>query len=211
MTESELPLRDVSKNERIQLMDYEIEKLKDELASLGFLWNKLKSEWEKPSDFEDIYRVYPFLTTTAAIARKYIHWNKNLDFSVRVIEPSFETDIDTSEYFYYDEKSFFNGINKDTPISRIAGLFLHQREYGYMDDRKSDGKMTGDVTIYVYAKSDVLCKSCSLVNNGEYKDNGNNYRKTTSFVGYSDCTCGLYINIDSYIETVNKIATKNKR
>ena len=192
-------------------MDYEMEKLNTEYTTLRALWNKLQSEWERLSDHEGLYKVYPLLTTTAAIARKYIFWNKDLDFSVKIIEPSSSMTVDTSKYFYYDEKSFFNGTKKDRPLSIIAGLFLHQNEYVYVDDREKDGKMSEKVTIFIYAKSDVLCKSCAQANNGEYKENERNYRTTKSFITYSDCTCGLYIDIESYVGAIKKIIDKKKK
>lgn len=186
-------------------MDYEMEKLKEEYRNLKALWDKLTTEWEKPSDFEDLYRVYPLLTATAAIVRKYIYWNQGLNFSVRVIIPSLENTKNASEYLYYDEKAFFNGEEKNISLSEVASLFLHQREFCYMDDRKSDGKMTNAVKIYLYTRTDRLCKSCSLANNGEYRGNGKDYRKTKSFVSYSDCECGYYIRINSYLSSVDKV------
>ena len=191
-------------------MDYGIEKLNKEYNELRLLWNKLKAEWEKPSDWEDLYRVYPLLTTTAAIARKYIHWDKSLNNEVKVIKPSLETNIDTSDYLNSDEKSFFNGVKENKKFTEVAGLFLHQIEYNYMDDRKSDGKITNNTTIYIYVRSDILCKSCALVNNGEYKEGKKNYKKTTAFVKYPDCTCGIYVNIDSYLDSIEQLINKKK-
>lgn len=191
-------------------MSYELEKLNKEHKELKLLWDKLKSEWVKPSDFEDLYRVYPLLTTTAAIARKFIYWDKSLDFPVKVVEPSSLDEVDTSEYYYNNEKSFFNGIEKTVSLSSVAGLILHQKEYGYMDNRKDLGEMSEDVIIYIHIKSDLLCKSCSLANNGKYEENGKNYRKTTSFITYSDCTCGFYVDIDTYLNAIDKIISTKK-
>jgi hypothetical protein len=189
-------------------MDYELEKLKQEYTAFTVLWNKVKSEWIQPSDWEDLYRVYPYLTTTAAIARKYSVWDKDLDFAVKVIEPIAVGEVDTSIFFYCDEKSFFNGRAIDLPLSKVASVFLHQSEFCYMDNRKSDGVMSSQVSIYIYARSDILCKSCSLANSGEYKENGQNLKQRTASVSYPDCTCGYYIDIDSYLVSINKIIKK---
>lgn len=185
-----------------------MEKLERECESLKILWGKLETEWERPSDNEDCYRIYPLLTTTAAIARKYIHWDKNLDFEVDVVVPSVNTGVDTSVYYYSDEKSFFNGEPQKKLLSNVSSSFLHQKEYVYMDNRKSDGKMSKDVNIYLYVKTDLLCKRCSIINNGEYKENKANYRKTTCFITPCDCTCGYYIKVRSYIDAVQKVIKK---
>ena len=186
-------------------MDYEIEKLKIEYESLRILWNKLKFEWVHLSDSEDLYRVYPLLTTTSAIARKYIYWDKDMDLKVKIIKPSFTTDTNTSEYLYFDEKSFLNGEKEELSLSTIAGLFLHQNKYAYVDDRKKDGKMGETITIYIHVKTDILCKSCAIANNGKYEERRRNFNKSQSYVSYPDCTCGYYINIDSYLEGIKNI------
>jgi len=185
-------------------MDYELEKLTQEYESLKSLYNKLVKEWGHPSDFEDLYKVYPLLTVTGALARKYLQWDKKLSYLVDVIKPKLG-DMDTSEFLYYDEKTFFNGEKTQVPLSSVTSMFLHQYEYGYMDDRKLSGKMTPKVSIYLFITTDILCESCALANNGKYKAGKNNFRKTTSFIGYSDCTCGYYVNFKSYLQALEQM------
>lgn len=182
-----------------------MEKLKQEYKALEVLWDKLTEEWEQPSDYEDLYRIYPLLTTTGAIVRKYISWHKNLNLNVSIVKPSLDTSVDTSEYLYYDEKTFFNGEKKNESLWQVASTFLHQTEYVYMDDRKSDGKVTDSTNIYLYVKSDRICKSCALANNGELRKNGNDYQKKGSFISYSDCLCGYYINMKSYMRAIKDL------
>lgn len=190
-------------------MNYETEKLKSEYTELIALWKKIKDNWEKKSlDSEDLYRIYPFLTTTAAISRKYIHWNKDLNFEISIVEPSLKTGVDTSIYLYYDETKFFNGYKKTLPLYDVTSSLLHQIEFSYMDNRKIDGKMTTDTEIYLFARSDKLCESCALTNNGEYRGNGKDFKKTVMHIEYSDCLCGYYMNIDSYLNNIEKLIKK---
>ena len=49
-----------------------LEKLESESELLNKVWTKLENNWAEPKDIEDVYRVYPLLDTTAALARKIL-------------------------------------------------------------------------------------------------------------------------------------------
>jgi hypothetical protein len=182
-----------------------LEKLESELNVLNRIWTKLENNWAQPEDIEDVYRVYPLLDTTAAIARKMVtsFGNKNKKYSIEVIVPTNDRAVDTKSYLYSDEHKFFNGKEKEVPLSNITSVFLHGSEYVYMDTRK-DISGNKDFKIYVFVKTDILCQSCAEANLKNPKPDKNNYRKTTEFVGYDDCVCGQYINVRSYVDSVTE-------
>ncbi len=186
-------------------MNYDLEKLKEEINKLETIFLKLESEWENISDYEDLYKLYPFLTTTAALSRKFIDWGiKNIP-NLEIIEQALDNKVDTSIYLYSDAKKFFNGKKRVISLKEVCDYFLHQSEYHYIDDRKVDGFMKSNNYIYLGLKTDKLCKSCSIANNGFFKEDKPNYKKTNSFVVYSDCICTKYINIRSYINSLKSL------
>jgi hypothetical protein len=193
-------------------MDYGMEKLKEEFNQLNTIWKRLYEHWEKPLDFEDLYRIYPYFSTVSALIRQYSQWsstNENMK-KVKAIKPSDEEIVNTSKYCNYDEHTFFNGKEIFLPMDKVASLFLHRHQCSYMDDRLIDGKMKSDTNIFLYISTDDQCRSCVEGNGGKYKENRMNLRKTSSYVGYSDCTCGYYIHIQSYIDSIdNFIRQKN--
>ena len=192
-------------------MDYGLEKLNKEFSELNSLWNKLHNHWEKPNDYEDLYRIYPYFTTVSALVRQYAQWSSGKNIKkVRVVKPSDKRKIDTSKYLYPDEHSFFNGKEKLLPADKIASLFLHRHQCSYMDDRLLDGKKRNDTNIFLYISTDDQCRSCVEGNGGEYKEGRMNLRKATSYVGYSDCTCGYYIHIQSYIDAIEDFLDQKK-
>lgn len=184
-------------------MDYVFIKLKKELLELDTLWTKLEKEWEHPMDWEDLYKMYPLFITTATIARFYSRNKKG--YNISTIKWSLKDNTDTSNYYYSDEKRFFNGQKELKPLCEIAGLFLHQTECVYIDTRKSDWRMTKNTQIYLYIKTDIICESCALANNGSFNNKWKNYRKTIGFVTYDDCLCGLYIEVRDYIDTISRL------
>ena len=182
-------------------MDYEIEKLHNEYMEMLSLWKKLKMTWNNDLSTEDLYRLYPFLTTTSALARKYTQWNNKNDFLVNIIRPSFSRDVDVSQYFYSGEIAFLKGFEETRPLSFVAGIFLHQEQYGYMDNRLADGKISKGTRIFVYAKTDRVCDNCKPVNENPRR----------SRVSFSDCTCGYYIDIDSYLIAIKRIIDTERK
>lgn len=182
-----------------------LEKIEVELKKLDELWTKLEKNWSNPEDIEDVYRIYPLLDTTAALARKMLIKNskENPQYKVEIVVPKNEGNIDTSNYLYPDEHSFFNGEEKKELLANIVSIFLHGAEYVYMDTRKiNDGS---NFKIYVFVRTDKLCQSCADANLKKPRNDKPNYRKTTSFIQYDDCTCGQYIEVRSYISSMSKL------
>lgn len=185
--------------------DCSLEKLEFELETLDKIWTNLEKDWETPKDIEDVYRIYPLLDTTAALARKMIvlYWNKNKTYKVEVINPTNDKDFDTKDYLYSDEHKFFNGNKKEELLANVVSTFLHGSGYVYMDTRKNSDD--NDFKIYVFVKTDRLCKNCAESNLEKVDTNKPNYRKTIWFVQYDDCICGEYINVRSYINAISKL------
>lgn len=185
--------------------DCSLENLEIEVTKLDKLWSKLEKNWSRPEDVEDVYRVYPLLDTTAALARKklVVYGDKKKSYTVEVIIPTNEKTIDTSKYIYNDEHKFFNGNPKEELLANIVSTFLHGSEYVYMDTRKRSDQKDG-YKIYVFVKTDKLCTSCAEGNLDNPKEKIN-YRKTLSFVTYDDCVCGQYIEVRSYIDAIKQL------
>ena len=196
-----------------------LEKLEYELNILDETWTNLEKNWAKPKDIEDVYRIYPLLDTTAAIARKMIirpGGKKDKQYKVDIILPGNDKIVDTSMYRYPDEHKFFNGKAKKELLGDIVSKFLHGSEYVYMDTRKLNDN--SDFKIYVFVKTDMLCKSCSEANLKNSQKDKINYKKTVSHIQYDDCTCGRYVDVRNYINSISKLLedrisefkTKNK-
>jgi len=186
-----------------------LEKLEVELTKLDELWTKLEKSWSKPEDIEDVYRIYPLLDTTAAIARKMLVKNnkKDEDYKVEIVIPKNKKTVDTSEYLYPDEHKFFNGEAKTELLATIVSTFLHGSEYVYMDTRKTNNG--SNFKIYVFVRTDKLCQSCANANLKKPREDKPNYRDTTSFIQYDDCTCGQYVEVRSYISSMLKLSKDN--
>ncbi|MDP2691920.1 MAG: hypothetical protein Q8O95_05995 [bacterium] len=182
-----------------------LEKLEVELKELDELWAKLEKNWSNPEDIEDVYRIYPLLDTTSAIARKMLVKNskKNPQYKVSVVIPKNEKTLDTSSYLHADEHAFFNGEEKEELLANIVSTFLHGSEYVYMDTRRINND--SDFKIYVFVRTDMLCQSCADANLKKPKIGKMNYRKTTAFIQYDDCTCGKYVEVRSYISSISKL------
>lgn len=182
-----------------------LEKLEVELKKLDDLWTKLEKNWASPEDIEDVYRIYPLLDTTAALARKMLIKNSKKDqqYKVEIVVPKNEKTVDTSNYLYSDEHSFFNVEEKQELLANIVSTFLHGSEYVYMDTRKINNQ--SDFKIYVFVRTDKLCQSCAEVNLKKPRKDRPNYRETTAFIQYDDCTCGQYIEVRSYITSISKL------
>lgn len=182
-----------------------LEKLECELEILNHLWTKLEKNWASPEDIEDVYRIYPLLDTTAALARKMLVKNskKSQQYKVEIVVPKNEKNVDTSNYSYSDEHSFFNGEEKKALLANIVSTFLHGSEYVYMDTRKINNEV--GYKIYVFVRTDKLCQSCADANLKKPKKDKPNYRKTTTFIQYDDCTCGQFIEVRSYISSISKL------
>ena len=181
-----------------------LEKLEFELEILHKMWTTLEENWEQPEDVEDLYRIYPLLDTTAAITRKMVvsaGGEKNKKYKVEVIKPTNRRTVDTTGYWYSDEHKFFNGEKSEDLLANVVSNFLHGSEYAYMDTRKTVGS-NSDFKIYVFIKTDIFCPSCAAANLENPKKDKNNFRKTTSLIRYDDCTCGQYINVRSYINSI---------
>lgn len=187
--------------------DCSLENLEIEITKLDQLWSKLEKDWNRPEDIEDVYRIYPLLDTTATLARKklVIYSNKNKNYTVEVVVPTNKKTIDTSKYIYSDEHKFFNGNSKKELLANVVSTFLHGSEYVYMDTRMRSDQKDG-YKIYVFVKTDKLCASCAEANLDNPKKDKINYRKTLSFVTFSDCVCGEYIEIRSYIDAIKQLA-----
>jgi hypothetical protein len=185
-----------------------LEKLESELIVLNEIWTSLENNWAHPKDIEDVYRIYPLLDTTAAIARKMVtsFGSKSKKYKVEVVVPTNDKKVNAESYLYSDEHKFFNGKAKEVSLGNVTSTFLHGSEYVYMDTRKyiSD---SNDFKIYVFVKTDILCQSCAEANLKNPKLGKNNYRKTTEYVGYDDCICGEYINVRSYINSMLELVT----
>lgn len=180
-----------------------LEKLECELEKLNELWTNLEGSWENPDDIEDVYRIYPLLDTTAAIARKMItspDGKKDSGYKVDVVLPGNNKSVDTSAYRYSGEHKFFNGKNREELLGNIVSTFLHASEYKYMDTRKIND--SNNLKIYVFVRTDKLCQSCAKANLENPKKNKINYKKHISHVRYSDCTCGYYVSVRSYIDSL---------
>ena len=181
-----------------------LEKLEFELRILNKIWTNLEKNWEQPKDMEDVYRIYPLLDTTAALTRKMVtacNGKKDEKYKVEVIEPSNKKNVDTANYLYPDEHKFFNGNKKEHLLADIVSTFLHGSDYVYMDTRKKLDD-NSDFNIYIYVKTDILCQSCAEVNLENPKKNTKNFRKSIGLIRYDDCTCGQYINVRSYINSI---------
>lgn len=184
-----------------------LEKLESELSVLNKIWTNLENNWAQPKDIEDVYRVYPLLDTTASIARKMStspDKKKDKKYKVEVVLPTNNKIVDTKSYLYLGAHKFFNGKEKEELLSNVTSTFLHGTGYVYMDTRK-DISNNNDYKIFVFVKTDKLCWSCAEANLENPKPDKNNYKKTTAYVGYTDCTCGTYINVRSYINVVLKL------
>lgn len=182
-----------------------LEKLEVELEKLDELWTKLEKNWNEPEDIEDIYRIYSLLDTTTAIARKILVKNgkKHKEYEVEIVIPKNEKIVDTTAYLYSDEHKFFNGETKKELLANIVSTFLHGSEYVYMDTRKIKNESL--FKIYVFVRTDKLCQSCADANLEKPKKDKPNYRVTTSFIQYDDCTCGQYVEVRSYISSMSKL------
>lgn len=186
--------------------DCHLEKMEYELRILNQIWSELEENWASPNDYEDLYRIYPLLDTVAVLARKRLnHFDANRQkYKVEIIEPSDTKEVNTSKYLYSDEHSFFNGRKKECLLANITSTFVHGSEYKYMDTRKETHDK-GNYEIYVFIATDILCGSCADANLDKPKPDKPNYKKKGSFVRYTDCTCGKYINVRSYIDAISEL------
>lgn len=185
--------------------DCHLEKLEIEINSLDNLWIKLERNRNIPEDYEDLYRVYPLLDTTAALVRKMLigHWSKNKKYTVKTIKPSNLHVVDTLQYLYSDNKKFFNGRKETYLLANIVSAILHTASYEYMDNRK---KIEDTIfSIYLYLQTDEICDSCAKINLDNPKIPWKNFRKSVWFMRSEDCTCGRYLEIRSYIDSVLKL------
>jgi hypothetical protein len=183
--------------------DCDLEKLEKEFVELKALWLKLKKNWSKPVDWEDLYRLYPLITVTSALSRQRI--DQNQSYNVKIVLPKIGDKTKFDEYFYADEHKFFNGVNTYSSLKNVTSSFLHAKNYVYMDTRKSF-EIDTESKIYLFVATDHLCPSCNEANIGDPKKK---YGKKS--VGYIDCTCGQYIDIDSFVSNIESlIAVKIK-
>lgn len=136
--------------------DCDLEKLEFELKTLNKIWSELEKNWAVPNDYEDVYRIYPLLDTTAALARKRLIDNglKNFKYKVKTVIPSNKRNIDTSKYFFSGEHDFFNGTEKECLLADIVSTCLHGSHYVYMDTRK-EFHDKDDFEIYVFIETDL--------------------------------------------------------
>lgn len=192
--------------------DCSLEKLEIELEKLDELWSKLEKTWNNPEDIEDVYRVYPLLDITAALARKklIIYGVKNEKYKVRVIMPTNMKAVDTTNYLYDHNHKFFNGDSKKELLADVVSTFLHASEYVYMDTRKQVDQRN-NFNIYVFIKTDCICESCAEKNMENYKKDKINYRKTLQFIVYDDCICGKYVEVRSYINAIKYLLSDKIR
>gem|GEM_PF-4659881 len=111
-----------------------------------------------------MYRIYPLLDTTAALARKMITGNgsKNTEYTVKTIKPTNLDQVNTAKYLYSGEKKFFNGIKETYLLANIVSMILHTTSYGYIDNRKNLEE--SDFLIYLYLQTDEICDPCSHIN-----------------------------------------------
>ncbi|MBI5421779.1 hypothetical protein HZA44_01445 [Candidatus Peregrinibacteria bacterium] len=135
--------------------DCELEKLESEFEILNKIWSGLEEKWAEPDDIEDVYRIYPLLDTTAALARKWLIKNgiKNPKYKVEIVVPSAKREVDTSDYLFPDEHDFFNGDKEERPLADIVSTCLHGSSYVYMDTRKNFHDRDG-FEIYVFIETD---------------------------------------------------------
>lgn len=189
--------------------DCDLEKLEKEFFELKELWRVLKNNWSKPDNWEDLYRLYPLITTTSALARQRLS-DKAPSYNVEIISPKIGDKKRFDDYFYADANKFFNGKKTCSPLKSCTSSFLHAKNYGYMDTRKSV-EVDSEYKIYLFVATDYLCPSCKEANIGNSKQK---YGK--KHVGYTDCTCGQYIDIDSFITNLellirNQIDKRNNK
>ncbi|MBU0999056.1 hypothetical protein KKG24_01980 [Patescibacteria group bacterium] len=136
--------------------DCDLAKLESEFEILSKTWANLEKKWAEPDDMEDVYRIYPLLDTTAALARKRLtdsNGKKNPKYTVEVVIPSEKRTVDTSEFLYSDEHDFFNGDKKECLLADIVSTCLHGSGYVYMDTRKNFHDSSG-FEIYVFIETD---------------------------------------------------------
>ena len=135
--------------------DCDLEKLESELETLNNIWADLEENWAAPIDHEDVYRIYPLLDTTAALARKRLtnRGTKNTKYKVKIVVPTDKREVDTSGYLFSDEHDFFNGIKKECLLADVVSTCLHGSEYVYMDTRKEFHDKDG-FDIYVFIETD---------------------------------------------------------
>lgn len=186
--------------------DCELEKFESELSELTVLWDRLVSNWRKPEDAEDLYRVYPLLKTTSALVRCRVQRfkSKSKEYNVKVVIPGYDDAIVVDDmYRYSDETRFFCGVHKEMTLADVTSKFLHVSEFCYMDDSKIDSD--DPFEIYLYVCTDEFCASCADANLIKTKTDGPNYRKKARMVRYTDCTCGYYVNVNSYISSLKKV------
>ena len=149
-----------------------LEKLENEFIELKRIWTELEENWSDPIDYEDLYRVYPLLDTTAALTRKRLsyvkeRWSK---YKIEIIKPATLEEIasmeqiDTSEYFYSDEDDFYYGKREIKQLGLVVSTFLHADRYTYKDTRKDfEGKL--DFNIYLKISTD---KRSEFINIKDY-------------------------------------------
>lgn len=175
--------------------DCDLEKLEKEFLELKKLWLVLKKNWIKPDDWEDLYRLYPLITTTSALARQRLS-DKAPSYNVEIISPKIGDKKRFDDYFYSDADKFFNGKKTCSSLKSVISSFLHAKNYVYMDTRKSV-EVDSEYKIYLFVATDYLCLSCNEANIGNP-----NQRYGKKHVGYTDCICGQYVDLDSFINTV---------
>ncbi len=163
-----------------------LEKLEFEFNLLNKIWTNLEENWAQPEDIEDVYRIYPLLDTTAALARKMLiyHGEKKKKYKVEIVKPTSRRTFDTTDYFYSGEHDFFNGNKEQCPLADVVSTCLHGSGYVYMDTRKNFDDKKG-FSIYVLIETD---RRRQYINVRSYIDsihkliqeNVNKYEKTKS-------------------------------
>jgi len=168
------------------------------------IWLSLKDNWSSLLDYEDLYRIYPLLDTTAALVRKKIIncQKKDKNYKCEIRKPSSEKEIEKTNYKL---EKFLNSTKEEILLADIVSVFLHSSDYEYIDNGRE--KLKDNYEIHLYVKTDKLCESCINENKNAGK---NGYRRKGCFITYIDCTCGIYVDIGSYIKSIKEFLNNKK-
>jgi hypothetical protein len=184
--------------------DCSLEKLESELYLLEKIWLSLKDNWSSLLDYEDLYRIYPLLDTTAALARKKVIncQKKDKNYKCEIRRPSSKKEIEKSNYKL---EKFLNSTKEEILLADIVSVFLHSSDYEYIDNGRE--KLKDNYEIHLHVKTDKLCENCIKENKNVIRKI---YKKEGCFTTYIDCTCGIYVDIGSYIKSMKELLNNKK-